>query len=62
MSKAIDKVSETVARGLHATGKRIAGERGGRVANAIGDAIGVGHVEPCTGPGCQLCAEDATAR
>lgn len=52
---------EKVARGLDAAGRTVAGDRGGRVAAKVSEALGCGHVEyttvPCTGPDCPTCAE-----
>lgn len=49
-------VPERVSRRLQATGQRIGGERGGRIANRVSDAIGCGRIEFCDNPGCPDCA------
>ncbi len=47
---------EQISRHLQATGQRIAGERGGRIANRVSEAIGCGRIELCDNPTCPDCA------
>lgn len=47
---------EQISRRLQATGQRLAGERGGRIANTVSSAIGCGTVTTCTRPKCPNCA------
>jgi hypothetical protein len=47
---------EQVSRHLQATGQRLAGERGGRIANKISEAIGCGSVTRCDRTDCPNCA------
>lgn len=47
---------ETVSRVLQATGLRVAGERGAKVANRVSEAIGCGRIDVCDNPGCEDCA------
>ena len=47
---------EQVARHLQAAGRQVAGERGGRVANRVSEALGCGRIDTCDDPTCQDCA------
>lgn len=47
---------EQVARHLQATGRQVAGERGGRIANRISEAIRCGRIDICNNPACEDCA------
>ncbi|MGW2188562.1 hypothetical protein [Streptomyces sp. NPDC001719] len=47
---------ERVSRGLQYTGQRVGGERGGRVANRVSEAIGCGRIEFCDDANCPHCA------
>lgn len=47
---------EQVSRRLQAAGRQVAGERGGRIANRVSEAIGCGRIELCNDPACQDCA------
>jgi hypothetical protein len=47
---------EQVCRTLQATGQRVAGERGGRIANRVSEAIGCGRITFCEDPACLDCA------
>lgn len=47
---------ERVCRRLQQAGLTVAGERGGRVANRISEAIGAGRIELCADPDCPDCA------
>lgn len=48
--------AETTARTIQATGRTLAGDRGGRVANAVTGALGLGRIEICDDPNCADCA------
>jgi len=54
-----DSQAERISRRLQATGRRLAGERGGRIANAVSEAIGCGRVTYCDNPTCLNCAPTA---
>ncbi|WP_318201064.1 hypothetical protein [Streptomyces sp. SCL15-4] len=47
---------ELTARRLQQIGRTVAGERGGRVANRVSEAIGCGRIELCDDPSCPNCA------
>lgn len=47
---------ERVSRHLQAAGQRVAGERGGRIANRVSEAIGCGRIDLCDNPDCPNCA------
>lgn len=49
---------EYTARRLQQIGRNIAGERGGRVANRVSEAIGCGRIDYCDRPDCPDCAPD----
>ncbi|MFH9804932.1 hypothetical protein ACH4M0_22215 [Streptomyces albidoflavus] len=49
-------LAEVVTRHLHAAGRTIAGEKGGRAANTITSAVGLGRIEICGNPACPDCA------
>ncbi len=48
--------AETVTRTIQATGRTLAGDRGGRAANAVTEALGLGRIEICDDPNCVDCA------
>ncbi|MGW0920124.1 hypothetical protein ACWD3J_14040 [Streptomyces sp. NPDC002755] len=47
---------EAVARRLQQTGLTVAGERGGRAANRVSEALGCGRIDLCSDPTCLDCA------
>ncbi|MFJ5973539.1 hypothetical protein [Streptomyces sp. NPDC093060] len=47
---------ERTARRLQQVGRNLAGERGGRIANRVSEAIGCGRIEFCDDPNCPNCA------
>ncbi|KLJ00891.1 hypothetical protein [Streptomyces sp. KE1] len=49
-------LAEVVTRHLHAAGRTIAGEKGGRAANTITSAVGLGRIDICGNPACPDCA------
>ncbi|RZD82512.1 hypothetical protein [Streptomyces albidoflavus] len=49
-------LAEVVTRHLHAAGRTIAGEKGGRAANTITSAVGLGRIDICGNPACTDCA------
>lgn len=49
-------LAEVVTRHLHAAGRTIAGEKGGRAANAVTSAVGLGRIDICGNPACPDCA------
>lgn len=48
--------AEVVTRTIQYAGQRVAGERGGQVANAVTGALGLGRIEMCDAPDCEDCA------
>ncbi|MFB6591659.1 MULTISPECIES: hypothetical protein [Streptomyces] len=49
-------LAEVVTRHLHAAGRTVAGENGGRAANAVTSAVGLGRIDICDHPACPDCA------
>ena len=49
-------LAEVVTRPLHAAGRTIAGEKGGRAANAVTSVAGLGRIDICDNPACADCA------
>ena len=49
-------LDERIARRLQQAGRNLAGERGGRIANRISEAIGCGRIGLCDNPDCPNCA------
>ncbi|MBV1955956.1 hypothetical protein ACF1A4_14320 [Streptomyces albidoflavus] len=49
-------LAEVVTRHLHAAGRTIAGEKGGRASNTITSAVGLGRIDICDHPACPDCA------
>ncbi|MEU0354943.1 hypothetical protein [Streptomyces cyaneofuscatus] len=47
--------AETAARTIQAAGQKIAGERGGRAANKVAAALGLGRISYCNRPDCPDC-------
>lgn len=47
--------AETAARTVQAAGQKIAGERGGRAANKVTSALGLGRIDHCNKPECSDC-------
>ncbi|MFF1547128.1 hypothetical protein [Streptomyces sp. NPDC058291] len=47
---------EVVARRLQQAGLTVAGERGGRAANRVSEALGCGRIDLCNDPNCLDCA------
>lgn len=47
---------ELIARRLQQAGRNVAGERGGRIANRVSEAIGCGRIDLCNDPNCPNCA------
>ncbi|MEV7492203.1 hypothetical protein AB0O08_15790 [Streptomyces anulatus] len=47
--------AETAARTVQTAGQRIAGERGGRAANRVTSALGLGRISYCNKPNCLDC-------
>lgn len=47
--------AEVATRSAQAVGRTVAGDRGGKVANKITKALGLGHVEFCNDPKCSAC-------
>ncbi|AWL34177.1 hypothetical protein B9S66_19245 [Streptomyces sp. SM17] len=54
-------LAEVVTRHLHAAGRTIAGEKGGRAANTITSAVGLGRIDICDHPACTDCAPTGRA-
>ncbi|MFE4613736.1 hypothetical protein ACFRK5_36150 [Streptomyces niveus] len=49
--------AETATRVITAAGRTVAGDRvGGRAANAITEALGLGRIDLCDDPTCENCA------
>lgn len=46
---------EYLCRRAQQAGRAVAGDRGGRVANAVTGAIGLGRIEICDDPNCPNC-------
>lgn len=47
--------SEVATRSAQVVGRTIAGDRGGRAANKVTDALGLGRIEACNDPKCSDC-------
>lgn len=47
--------AETATRTIQAAGQKIAGERGGKAANRVTSALGLGRIEHCNKPDCPDC-------
>ncbi|WP_405479894.1 hypothetical protein [Streptomyces anulatus] len=47
--------AETATRAIHAVGQKVAGERGGKAANRVTSALGLGQIEVCGKPDCPNC-------
>ncbi|WP_435597084.1 hypothetical protein [Streptomyces anulatus] len=47
--------AETATRTIHAVGQKVAGERGGRAANRVTSALGLGQIKVCGKPDCPNC-------
>ncbi|MEI5032435.1 hypothetical protein RB201_04340 [Streptomyces sp. S1A(2023)] len=47
--------AETAARTVQAAGQKVAGERGGRAANKVTAALGLGRISYCNKPDCPDC-------
>ncbi|WP_255951576.1 hypothetical protein [Streptomyces odontomachi] len=46
---------EYVCRRMQQAGRTVAGERGGRIANRVSGALGIGRIETCDNPDCPAC-------
>ncbi|MEV5619421.1 hypothetical protein [Streptomyces bacillaris] len=47
--------AETATRTVQAVGRTVAGERGGKAANKVTSALGLGRIEICDRPDCRDC-------
>jgi hypothetical protein len=47
---------ELTARRIQQIGRNLAGDRGGRIANRVSEAIGCGRIDLCDDPNCPNCA------
>ncbi|WP_145503168.1 hypothetical protein [Streptomyces sp. CFMR 7] len=47
--------AETATRTVQAVGRTVAGERGGRAANKVTSALGLGRIDYCNKPDCPDC-------
>ncbi|MCX4605468.1 hypothetical protein OG402_33925 [Streptomyces anulatus] len=47
--------AETATRTVQAVGRTVAGERGGKAANRVTSALGLGRIEHCNKPDCPDC-------
>ncbi|MFJ6239777.1 hypothetical protein ACIQH0_37620 [Streptomyces griseus] len=47
--------AEVATRSAQVVGRTVAGDRGGKVANKVTGALGLGRVEKCTDPKCDCC-------
>lgn len=46
---------EYACRRLQQAGRAVTGDRGGRAANALTGAVGLGRIETCDNPDCDHC-------
>lgn len=53
--KSTTSTSEVVTRSAQAVGRTVAGDRGGRAANKVTGALGLGRIETCADPKCTDC-------
>ncbi|MFE5958919.1 hypothetical protein [Streptomyces rubiginosohelvolus] len=47
--------AEVATRSAQAVGRTVAGDRGGKVANKVTGALGLGRIEQCADPKCSDC-------
>ncbi|MGW6288875.1 hypothetical protein [Streptomyces sp. NPDC055107] len=47
--------AEVATRSAQVVGRTVAGDRGGKVANKVTGALGLGRVEKCSDPKCDCC-------
>lgn len=47
--------AEVATRAAQAAGRTVAGDRGGKVANKVTNALGLGRIEICDDPKCIDC-------
>lgn len=53
--KSSTSASEVATRSAQAVGRTVAGDRGGKAANKITGALGLGRIEACSDPKCSCC-------
>ena len=47
---------EYLCRRIQGVGRQVAGDRGGRAANAVTGALGLGRIDICDDPNCPNCS------
>ncbi|MFE7518386.1 hypothetical protein [Streptomyces halstedii] len=47
--------AEVVTRSAQVVGRTVAGDRGGKAANKVTGALGLGRIEACNDPKCTDC-------
>ncbi|MCX5145118.1 hypothetical protein [Streptomyces sp. NBC_00338] len=53
--KSSTSAAEVATRSAQVVGRTVAGDRGGKVANKVTGALGLGRIEKCADPKCDCC-------
>lgn len=53
--KSSTSAREVATRSAQAVGRTVAGDRGGKAANKVTNALGLGRIEMCDDPKCRDC-------